>query len=889
MDGQQSALLAKDDPLAQILDTVGHAGPMADGAKAVEALYRLYTSSADIRACLRLVDPAYLDALTTAHLAGRAFSEEKHAEDIASGAAAVVGAGTRITRLLSEQTLNGRSDAAATMLADIMDTAPVTQAAVAQALLEHVRAGMPVLAYARLLRAADSALLRALVDAIVSNSAPHILPQLLNVAAQTIELGQGAALSVLAGLSTLRVFVRHVIKLLSEPAPAVAAPALHLLTLILLIPPTAVDSLTALADGLRGKLFDAAHIGRTLVLAADLCLNCHQDTSEDLVVLDAVAGMVAAISQYESMNGSAGSAVRAAFFASTELVPAIVHVVALAKLDRRYIHSALRMVTAIVASSSDSGTSLVCALTGEPLATSSESAVGELLELVLSGIEDIGDAVPVSQEESSKMVVVSSDEAGCCWLANCSKSNRHSVARFLSAALNCPALGDETERWAPLLADAVFSALEPFLAAPAFNPAVTMTIARYYWVVRPVLDLALDLAAESSVFRTQWQQHLARHKGPEQLPEMESMYKELADILALPLPQAASATFLCDIYNQASAKAATIITASVATPSDSSRASSGTASPYKLNADDEDDRSVIAITDMRVAAAAGEDRLPQEMDVSGRVQEAVLRQWLRTCEAEVALVLLGPSPAANLSLPDGIRQARLLVMPPGSGAFLAVAANIRRQHFNYVAALKTAVALSVQQRHDHLLASTESQLAYLSGELHRAQTQAEQLAADLGQTRKQADQWSTDHSKLRLAHDELQVKHLETATDADEWRQECIRTRDHLDRSEQSSKETLQSLLAQHEVEKKRCVQMAVDANQAAWDRRHAAMADTVAALERALADAVPRLRELEAASETERLANAELRLQNSAMASKLADMAHAATALHSIAQRPHH
>ncbi|KAJ1661470.1 hypothetical protein GGF38_003611, partial [Coemansia sp. RSA 25] len=426
--------------------------------------------------------------------------------------------------------------------------------------------------------------------------------------------------------------------------------------------------------------------------------------------------MVAAIAQCEQSDNSALQAVRAAFFASTELVPAIVHVVAMAKLDRRYLHSVLRMATAILSRPEDATTPLVCALTGEsqgPSSSSSSSSdnlpsvIGELLELVLSGIEDVDDAMPLMLlgSEKPKLPRVSSDEAGCCWLANCSASNRRHVAQFLCAVLNCPALsgsGDEAEVWAKLLMEAVSTALEPFFASRTqseFLPSSAL-IGRYYWVIKPVLELALDLAAGSLVFRAHWQQYLAQSRPDNSPPTVSAwaatacqdavsasggmlslMYKDIADVFAVPLPSSASASasFLEGIYSQASAKMAAttdkVAAASVATPSDSSRGSSGAASPYQA------DGEVIAITDMRVASlssnggANNESRHSQEelgistlasfssATIPNRVQVAVLKQWLRTCEAETALALaVAASPTAVSSqMADIIRQAQMLV------------------------------------------------------------------------------------------------------------------------------------------------------------------------------------------------------------------------------------
>ncbi|KAJ2234490.1 hypothetical protein GGI13_008675, partial [Coemansia sp. RSA 455] len=305
------------------------------------------------------------------------------------------------------------------------------------------------------------------------------------------------------------------------------------------------------------------------------------------------------------------------------------------------------------------------------------------------------------------------------------------------------------------------------------------------------------------------------------------MYQEIADVFTMPSPSSASAAFLDDkLYHQAghtqeSAKSVAmqndlVAAASVATPSNSSYTSSGAASPYQTDGDND----VIAITDMRVAAAAASGPLGQEgmgistpalqageengssASASGQVYSVVLRQWLRTCETEAALELAKPTDNSTdpvrLQLLGIIRQARLLVAPAtvanitGNGANpldtseppsfsaitslisgVATAASLHRQHSLYVTALKAAVTQSVQQSHDRLLASTDSELMYLNGELNRAQTRAEQLSADLGQTRKQADRWSADHNDLRQQHNELQAKHRKIETEADEWKQEC--------------------------------------------------------------------------------------------------------------------
>ncbi|KAJ2355733.1 hypothetical protein H4S02_012880, partial [Coemansia sp. RSA 2611] len=285
------------------------------------------------------------------------------------------------------------------------------------------------------------------------------------------------------------------------------------------------------------------------------------------------------------------------------------------------------------------------------------------------------------------------------------------------------------------------------------------------------------------------------------------------------------------------------LVANVATPSDSSHASSsGAASPYQ--ADD-----VIAITDMRMAAAAvGGSQLYQEglcistatlqseeeddscEVISSKIHTMVLRQWQRMCEAEAALDLAKSTHTAVVS----------------------TAAGLHRQHTSHVSALKSAVMASVQQSHDHLLASTDAELMYLNGELNRAQAQASQLTADLRTTRKLADRQASDLSDLNSQHSELQAKYRKIEAEAGHWKQECVRAKEHLELSERIARDAHQNLISQHAEDKQRSVDRALADGRAEWDGRHAAMSDTVAGLERALAEAVPRLRELEAQVENE-------------------------------------
>ncbi|KAJ2330550.1 hypothetical protein GGH91_006636, partial [Coemansia sp. RSA 2671] len=322
----------------------------------------------------------------------------------------------------------------------------------------------------------------------------------------------------------------------------------------------------------------------------------------------------------------------------------------------------------------------------------------------------------------------------------------------------------------------------------------------YYWVDKPVLGMAIDLAAGSPEFRAQWQKYIATTSWPTTLSQEEAatggimeMYREVANIFAL--PGSPSASFLGDVLchqpdqGQKSLQSIAIrsdLVANVATPSDSSHASSsGAASPYQAN-------DVIAITDMRMAAAAvGGSQLYQEglcistatlqseeeddscEVISSKIHTMVLRQWQRMCEAEAALDLAKSThtgqPAILHHLTSAIRQARQLSAPSvitGLVAVVSTAAGLHRQHTSHVSALKSAVTASVQQSHDHLLASTDAELMYLNGELNRAQAQASQLTADLRTTRKLADRQASDLSDLNSQHSELQAKYRKIEAEA---------------------------------------------------------------------------------------------------------------------------
>ncbi|KAJ1728175.1 hypothetical protein LPJ61_004176, partial [Coemansia biformis] len=527
-----------DDPLLQVM-----AVARQPGADAVARLAALHAASPDVRATLRLVPPAYIDALAVASEAAW-LAAAGAAHDPARAASRPPAPGTRLQQQLAELTLSG-SDAAAAMLAELLGNAGAAeqfslsqvatlQSAAASTLLSRVGSnGAQLDAFAGLLCAAgaqaaardapgahgrirDLTLAVAAATAAVSIEAANggnNAAQVLSLLAQLLAQHGAEAAEALAGYEGLRAMARHVISLLSQPAPLIVAPALHVLTRMLLrsypeTPPECQQyrELNRLAATLGCKLFDKDHIGRTLTLVADLCLDCRAAASDDgslvahdLRVLEEVAGTV------DAMASTQRDGVQALLFESTAMAPVFGHLVAMAKLNRRYLGPLLAMTSTVLScSGGNTALPLVATLfdnrdygqadTAAVLQDSSAplpSIVDELFDIVLSGIEDALDTVPRftlpsadwldtglldvpgAAKAAGRSVAaqppwprVSSEESGCGWLVNCGQRQRQQIHRFVRLAIsatpdNAPA--KQAIYWMEELVDAVAQALQGFL------------------------------------------------------------------------------------------------------------------------------------------------------------------------------------------------------------------------------------------------------------------------------------------------------------------------------------------------------------------------------------------------------------------------------------------
>ncbi|PIA17152.1 hypothetical protein COEREDRAFT_80841 [Coemansia reversa NRRL 1564] len=541
------------DPLLEILSAVKRHQSEKD---VIEQIHVDYTASPDIRASLRLVPLGYMDALAVSFEAATVVVSTSAKQTLHAGSGQNLASGSQLLQLFWNHAIDGQ-DYAAVILTDILDNADAAESippqkipalceAVTNMLLTRVRnKEAEVDVFAGLLRALDSrfsnsqssrvlssewveglvlALVEAVTDIPVSTvDAKHNGTQVLCLMAQLLTQHRDEATNTMAKLKSLRKLARHLIKLLSQPSPLLAAPALHVLTRILLHPhhqttPTEQQTaLTILAKSLGGKLFDEDHIDRTLVLIADMCLNCHAADeltnnptrtiaidsmiTEDLRVLNAVAGVIHAIVDAQASD------VSARFFKSTAITPAIDHLVSMAKLDRRYLGPLLHMVNPILMySNGDSTLPLIASLfvdrpnnhisTTDESITDMPSIVDEIFDAVLLGVEDAIDTVPrfasfpenttannelvkarrsdarLSSIQNLQWPRVSCEERDCGWFVNCSQSHRQYVHDFLRLLLSIQPTTktDRSVAWINEFLDTVTQVLHTFLL-----PAVSVT------------------------------------------------------------------------------------------------------------------------------------------------------------------------------------------------------------------------------------------------------------------------------------------------------------------------------------------------------------------------------------------------------------------------------
>ncbi|KAJ1950109.1 hypothetical protein FBU59_000834, partial [Linderina macrospora] len=733
--------------------------------------------------------------------------------------------------------------------------------------------------------------------------------------------------AALTANSTLRRFNRHIIKLLSAPSPSVTAPTLHILTQVLLHSNCAVPSpLTIIAESLRPKLFDESHIDRTLVLVADLCLNCKGaenslTVDEDLKVLDSIAGVVRAVVTSKAAER---------FFQSTRLVGALGHVALLANLNRRYMFPLLRIINPILAAPASVGSPLVAGLI-VPQPSGSNGAGGvspiavvpDVFDAILSGIEDAVYTVPQSLSMAALDGIpwprIACDESGSGWFVNCDSMSRSLVVEFVVAVLNSHRLEDsellkkDLVQVASQAVSALLPAsdsngpLDPFAIhrSPNANGAeiplaefadtasrVERASARYqystlayYWVVKPVLDFAGQVAKGSSVFADAWMSRLAASgvqlwARSAQGSTSTAMFKDIQDVFTRTQPTSADPQ----------------VPAAVATPSTSPHPSK---SPSPSGAPPARADATINMAELRAANGVQEDEAmdvcePEDNGAGDSIlQMALLRQCARATECELALSILQSaqlSPTQLLPLRRALQHQQSLVIPThGRASTLSRSISMMNQMQQGYAAQMASTKLAFEQRlrqESDDLQDAEDEVSELRREIDLQHQDNQRLYCEIDAKQRSIDSLVNDQQALEHKLANMQKSYTTCLADCDEWKRECIKTRETLENSERLGIETRQQLVRLTEAQQE--MQRVFDQKQSAWEGKAESMAENTGKLEAALGESMQRVRELEAAVEKERAENADLLSRREAMEQKLAEYARIVGSFQDVSKLPH-
>ncbi|KAI9506399.1 hypothetical protein BX070DRAFT_219871 [Coemansia spiralis] len=871
-------------PVLQVLAAVegSHPDPVA-------ALHALYKESPDIRATLRLVDPCFVDLLQrTAH----SFPSTPLTQRL--------GAGTRLAPLLSSRALS--CNVAAEMLADLVNSDCTMQIPVAS-VIDNILSGEHRGGFKLLCALAPSSgtgwvaeVVRRVASEIIT--APELAQlRLLNFAMVRF---RSEAMATLATLDELRRLTRCIIKLLSSPQPLVAAAALHSLTLIVLN--TEWPALTALARSLSGKLFDSMHLERTLLLVADLCLNCqaadltvtktsdadHQ-ISIDIDVLENTAGVISALAQCrETVNQ---------FVQSTAMVPAISHLLSMARLDHRYL-APLLSITASITGLADEH--METPLLQQLFDTNDDCIIVEdVFEFAMLCVEDAVDLLADSGLRPS-------NESGSGWFVNSSREMRRSVARSLCVLLGTLTSVRETHRGVLATFDdamAVVRLLDTvrpyyYLLSSSGNSVAELveSINGYYCVIRPLLELMVQLA-DASVPRASWEAAF------EKQPEIRALFgwaanicehysKDTVDsmqgsVLGKRLREDILQTFAPPTQSDADQLANNERVVDAITPS--SAATPEGCSPNPQSSSKKTPAAVhntIGIDDLREAskqvtgAGLGISDLDTNAPESNRLaQVVVLGHWARLCSMEAA-ALLTELWAKARGLPADPKKPKIHHEANVSSLFDLVS-TVTQLHSQYKEH-NAVVARLLEQKQTELV-DAEDEISDTTGELQAAKTECAELTRNIAEHQDANTALSGENKRLRTTLDAALEQCSCAKKDAGEWKEECQVTRELLEKSELANGELRDSV--DRLAKRLEMAERELESNVGMWETKSAEMARSNRELEAALGNAVARLRELEARAELERSVGEELRRQNNAMTVRLNEFSKISETLHNLSR----
>ncbi|KAJ1766888.1 hypothetical protein IW140_006033 [Coemansia sp. RSA 1813] len=979
-----AASTTNNDPLHQTVAVLESESKPAD---TIAALYSLYKSSPDVRAVLRLIDPAFIDILS----AGARFSFDNNS--LATGGSIVkdTGAGTYLMRLLTAQALGG-SDGAAEMLGDMLDNShghssiqatmgleiSTLRASIVQNILQRIRDGCPDSgSFTRLLGIVESIatakhavqddelfswiplLVSTIGDALIDIDDFASLPETVNDAIANkasrllrlltfvSEQYNAHAIHALSTLPSLRTLTRRIIKMLSAPVPLVAAPALHALTLIVLGTSNDVvpsDSpLTDLSRSLSAKLFDAEHITRTLTLVVDFCLNCQEPTNDpksvpdDLLVLEAVSGIVGAIVRTKSNA-------RGLFYQSTAIVHAVNHLQQLASFDHRYLTPLLSVVGSIVSLSDDAWfmkSPLLqalfydsdCSKREGPATSDGDCVVNDVAEFVALCFEDAVDMMlPFPMVMGGKMLNLRNDrvtpdhqsmwmctsyEGSYGWCFNSGWKEQRRIGRDLACLLEkqryvqgSDGAGSKVEQ-INALHRVLDTVVKPYLSSYIDADLLGATVMEldentaerqlvqqlayigcHYWIVKPVLTLVTDLAYGT---------HIAAQPSSEvQNHELQKLFDWARSIgtknKEISLRQSVLSVFASNKRNDSSPMEhqQNSVPLSAVTP-DSAFSSPGSVTPG------------IAMDELRKASNNNVGR-KEEFEATGLgismdhalyrsrlAQVIIIGHWKHTCDTELAQLLVQLSEATHAKGGDDLKKQIEQVSStsnaagnscrlPGLYDCISAVVDLYSQHTAAKIATESTFARAMQRKQEELMGAGD-EIAYLSNELQCVQGQHSELTGRINRYQEINGELEQESKRLKTSFDELDVAHRRVQADASEWKDECMATRDLLDKSEDSGKQTRMQLEQLSEMHGR--LEREYEREQEIWGTKHREMAKSNKELEMALANAVTRLRGLESQADLDRSINEELRRQNAAMAMRLSEFSKLSETLHNLSRIP--
>ncbi|KAJ2786059.1 hypothetical protein GGI15_001726 [Coemansia interrupta] len=916
--GTGTTATSSANPLELIVDALARGTPLT----------QLLASSSDIRATLRLFDLSYIDTLASLlHTEKRKHQTEAAHDEWQGAMHAADPNGIHILDSLSAHLCSPQGNA---LLADCLDGTDNGQISerIVQCLLQRIRESSDVDRGLRELftaaRIPSGPWLRELLDALAngildSTAAKEGCTQLLCLLAQVLEEYGADAMRLVASLENLRRMARHIIKLLSEPRPTVAASALHALTRLLLLEPSALSGrpspLTILSDSLRGKLFDETHFGRTMLLASDLCQNCTGEDPLELLVLDSIAGMVSCIALYISRSPADSTTP----LQLTEMAPAIRHLVILARENRQYLHPLLKIVNCVLATQHQNQPLIDLLFQSSQSASADDdvgSVVAEVFDMVVSGLEDAPYTMPSFSGERG-WPRVSSDECGGGWLVNANRKQRTQVVDFLANALRLTAITHDSETCVPdELMQAIASAVvDTKITADDRRRSPEVFIGTYFWAVRPVLEIAVELVRKSDAFASCWRSWFEGAQGtrawavnvcalvaanPGELLG-DAMSRDMATV------GDSKSTGSDDAHSEQKTRLADPrLAAAVATPAESVRSSmsSGTVSPHPQPSDRTYGASpVIGIDAMRAASSTTPASLTLQIPSNSatpipagnqgvarsNLHTVVLRQWARVCETEMAFKLASASATTQsdksiVNRVSGIlASARRQLDAYGRSVHPLLvsmsAVDMQRQiHAKAVQELSASYAASIADERENR-EDAEQEISELRKELDRTVSQLDNVTSSLQQASVYAESLKAEAMQLAELKSELLAQCQTHERDAQEWKQECIGTRAQLEAAEAKIGEMDRKLRADAEAYQKQVGEMT---------SAQSVLRETAAGLERALGDAVARLRVLEMQSLAERATSDELRGKNAAMAAHLAEYLKIAESMHSLSRVQH-